>query len=234
MAYKKDIWDILSECKAPVIIIAANIVFYIHVHWIAHSPEYFQSLIFNEDNLLRFNFFSALTSGFIHFNFSHLFFNMLGVFVFGRIVERHMGWKKTLGIYLAALLFSMIFSLILYQVFFHQDLATIGSSGGVMGLLAAAMLLDPFAITYELIFPMPVIIKAWFYIFADIRGFLSFEPSQVNHLAHIMGFCSIGILIYFFSRKERQLMKEGLLVNVGTLVLFIILYVYTYVIRRGL
>lgn len=72
-----------------------------------------------------------------------------------------------------------------------------------MGLISTAILLDPFYFTYELIIPLPIMIVGWLAIFADILGILNPVESGIGHLAHIGGFISIALLMYFLVKKKR-------------------------------
>ena len=173
-------------------------------------------------NLFDGKYICLITSGFIHHDWSHLLLNMLGVFVFGRIVERHLGIGKTYLIYFGALFISMLFSIIVYVFVMHTNVAIIGASGAVMGLVAAAMLLDPFCITYEMIFPIPVMVKGWMFFYMDVKGLLSGQVGGVSHLAHLFGFLSIAFLVYFLSDEEQQKMRTGLLINIASFAIFFI------------
>jgi len=92
-----------------------------------------------------------------------------------------------------------------------------------MGLLSAAMLLDPFSITYEMIIPVPVMVKGWMFLFADIKGFLGGESDGTSHLAHLCGFISIAALVYFLSDKDKKMINTGLVINILSFMAFLFL-----------
>ena len=48
----------------------------------------------------KFNLFQPITYMFMHANFSHLFFNMFSLFMFGRVLEQYWGSKRFLIYYL--------------------------------------------------------------------------------------------------------------------------------------
>ena len=191
------------------------------MHVMPADTQHLLSLIASNRNLLEGNYACLITSGFIHRNFSHLFFNMLGVFIFARIVERRFGFFKTMFIYFGAQVFSMLCALGVYNYILGKDILIIGASGALMGLIGCAMLLEPFCITYETFFPVPVMIKGWMFISADLLGFLGGERDGVSHLAHLFGFFSVALLVYFFSKKEKETMRAGLQINVFFLVMFL-------------
>jgi len=189
----------------------------------ATDQEAIARLFLHPSNLLDGNYGCFFTSGFIHQDGSHLFFNMLGIFIFSNIVERKLGFFKTMFIYLGALSISMLFSTVVYTFFLHKNVAIIGASGALMGLISAAMLLDPLRITYEMLIPIPVMIKGWIFFYIDIKGLLNGEIDGVSHLAHLCGFLSVAILVYFLSKKDQKIMAAGLITNIASFFLFVFL-----------
>jgi len=210
-----------SDCRAAGVLILANIGLFIYF---ANSGTVPQHWILFPGNLLEGNFWPLITSGFLHSDFMHLAMNMLGIFVFGRITERHLGPLKTFFIYFGSLTISMLCSTFIYAFFMHKSVAIIGASGAVMGLVAAAVLLDPFCVTYEMILPLPVMVKGWMFFYADIQGFLGGEKDGVSHLAHLCGFLSIGLLVYFLSSRDQRAMRAGFWINISSFFVFLFLY----------
>ncbi|MBF0484277.1 MAG: rhomboid family intramembrane serine protease [Candidatus Omnitrophica bacterium] len=221
--------NFLSEAQAALIIIVLNCMMFWYVYHSALPKPPVQDLILYPGNLLRGYLWTILTSGFMHRDLMHLFFNMLGILVFGRIVERQLGVAKTFYVYFGALFISMLCATMAYMML-GRNVALIGASGALMGLISAAMLLDPFTITYEMIIPLPVMLKAWLFFYADFRGVLSRVNDGVSHFAHIFGFLSISVLMYWLSVKERKKMTVGLIINIASFfALFLIRkWIYSY------
>jgi len=206
---------------AAVFLIGLNLAVFVFTHYTQAGAAFFQRMIFYPGNLLTGNLWPILVSGFFHSSWSHLGWNMLAVFVFGRIVQEGLGVRTTLFIYFGALILSMLFSLVIYVGVLHQNVAVIGASGAVMGLMSAAMLIAPFSITWEMVLPIPTMVKGWLFFAADLRGFLGGEQDGVSHLAHLCGFASVMILVYFLSSHERQKMTAGFLINLVSLALVV-------------
>ncbi len=92
---------------------------------------------------------------FLHANFQHLLFNMIGLFFFGPLVEQYLGGKRYLAFYLLCGIFGAILYLILnlggYMFaeaipgLLFNDTATplVGASAGVFGVLLAGAFLAP-------------------------------------------------------------------------------------------
>ncbi len=205
------------------IVILGNFLMYYYTHYYLTSPEQYSSLVLYPANLLKGNFWCFFTAGFIHHDLSHLLLNMLGVFIFAKIVERKLGFLKTFFIYIGALSIAMLFSTGVYVFFLNKNVAIIGASGAVMGLISAAMLLDPFCITYEMLLPLPVMIKGWLFFYIDIKGFLSGEMDGISHVSHLCGFLSVGILVYFLSKRDKKMITTGVIINVVSFIIFILL-----------
>lgn len=222
--YKKrvSLLGYLLGSKVAFFLIVLNLSTFVFAHFSSHK-EMVPTLILSPWNLMEGRYYTLITSGFLHRDLSHLLLNMLGVFVFARVVEQRFGFMKTLFLYLGALILSMFFSVLIYVLFFNRNVAIIGASGAVMGLIACAMLISPFCITYEMILPIPVMIKGWMFFYADLRGFLGGENDGVSHLAHLLGFLSIAVLVYFLGKTEKKIMKTGLVVNVISFCVFLFL-----------
>jgi len=218
----RDLGDFFMESRAAVFFIGINIVLFLTLRFLARDP-FPAELILSPSALAAGKWWTLLTSGFVHASTGHLAINCLGIFIFGRVVERAVGAGKAAGIYIGALFLSMLFAAAAYGLFLHKDVAIVGASGAVMGLVAAATLLSPLAITYELILPLPVMMKGWMFFYADLKGFMGGERDGISHLAHLFGFLSMGILVYFFSPQEQEKMRLGVVINLVSFAVFLAL-----------
>ncbi|MDP8212370.1 MAG: rhomboid family intramembrane serine protease [Candidatus Zapsychrus exili] len=219
-------WNFIFRSKVALFLILLNSVVFFLLKNSPNKEQYFQAFIFHPLNVMKGNYLCFITSGFVHLEWSHLLLNMLAVFVFTWIVEKHLGIFKTILIYFGSLSVSMIFSCIVYFFFLKKNMIIIGASGAVMGIISAAMLLEPFCITYEMILPIPIMIKGWMFIYADLVGFLSGESDGVSHIAHLFGFLSIAIVVYMLSSEDRRKMRTGFVINIASFVVFILLRNY--------
>lgn len=172
-----------------------------------------------------FHIYQLFTYMFAHGGFSHIFFNMFAMWMFGCIVERTWGPKKFLTYYIVcgvgAGLFQELaqFYLIASEQLSHFTLAqtmkvananaaflnlwtTVGASGAVYGILLAFGMLYPEERIF--IFPLPVPIKAkWFVMgYAAIELFMAYSSTGdgVAHLAHLGGMVFGFFLIRYWRR----------------------------------
>jgi membrane associated rhomboid family serine protease len=141
-----------------------------------------------------------VTSMFLHASASHLFFNMLGLYFFGRIVEGQVRPQWFFSIYFASgFLGSLAF-------LFTSAAPVVGASAGIFGLLGAAMLWKPLERVHLYVFPLPLAIIAAMYIITE--SFVAYyQPGfgNVAHIAHIGGL--ITGAVFAFMNKPGQAAK---------------------------
>ena len=178
-------------------------------------------LVFPSDLLEPQRWFSFITSGFIHSSWAHLAGNMFILFIFGRVVERKLGSMKTALIYFVAMIISSVGYATFYLIAGNMTPA-LGASGAIMGLVAAAILLNPLYITYELIIPLPVMLVGWLTLYADLMGVLNPANTMIGHFAHLLGFFSITVSLFFLERKDRSELNRGMIINSIILLMFVV------------
>ena len=91
------------------------------------------------------------TSGLLHVDFFHLFFNMFALLMFAPKVLEIMGGTSFLIIYLASLLSGNLLTLFLHKN--EPFYRAVGASGAVTGIVYTAILLDPNVELRFLFFP---------------------------------------------------------------------------------
>lgn len=111
-------------------------------------------------------YYRLFTAAFLHADVNHLLMNMITLFLFGRIMESHVGPVQFLFIYLAAIIGGSLLSLWLHR---NHDYRALGASGGTCGMVFSYIALYPDGrILAHMIFPMP----AWAYgiLFPVVSG----------------------------------------------------------------
>ena len=127
-----------------------------------------------------------LTSGFLHVDIAHLFFNMFTLYFFADVVISWFGPGKFIIIYFISLLAGSLLAL-----FFHKDepyYSAVGASGAVTGILYSAILLQPndsLGIMFIPI-PIPAYILGIGYLLYSIYGMKS-RLGNIGHTAHFGG-----------------------------------------------
>lgn len=139
-------------------------------------------------------YWRLVTYGLIHADFSHLLFNMVTLFFFGRLIEQFMAnYIGTLGfvLFYASALVVSILPTYLKNVN-NPNYRSLGASGAVSAVLFAFVLLQPWSVILVFFIPMPAIVYAVLYvgysIYMDRRS-----ADNINHSAHLWG-AAYGVL----------------------------------------
>jgi rhomboid protease GluP len=83
---------------------------------------------------------TLVTACFLHAGLLHVGFNMMVLFQAGPLVERSVGSARMAPMYLLSGILASLASAV-RGVVFHQEMPSVGASGAIMGLLAAAMVI---------------------------------------------------------------------------------------------
>ncbi len=127
-----------------------------------------------------------LSSGFLHVDQAHLFFNMLTLYFFADAVINYVGTPKFLAIYFGSLIAGSLFSF-----YFHKKepyYTAVGASGAVMGVVYAAIMLNPEMSLYLMFIPIPIpaYIFGVGYLLYSMFG-MKKQWGNIGHSAHIGG-----------------------------------------------
>lgn len=172
-----------------------------------------------------FHFYQYITSMFMHANFSHLLFNMLGVWVFGAMLENAFGTKRFLIFYFvsgigASLIYQVWQSIAHYNNFagnvpgiiellqtYPPDGFAVGASGALFGLLMGAAMLFPNTEMNMMFIPIPIKLK-WLAVgygaLEFLRAYQQDSGDNVAHFAHIGGMIFGFILVKIYSRNKKH------------------------------
>ncbi len=146
-------------------------------------------LVASQSSLTSFQFYQLVTAGFLHSEFFHLFFNMWGLFLFGKLVAPHLGAVRLLILYLVgAVTGNLLFILLNISNPGHYVL---GASGAICAIMAAAATLEPdrqFLMIFMPFTPMRTPTLVISYTVLEILLQLTGADSGVAHLAHLGGF----------------------------------------------
>jgi len=133
---------------------------------------------------------------FVHGNFNHLFFNMLGLFFFGRRLEMQLGGKSFLTLYFLSGLGGALFS-------FIPPLApVVGASGAVFGVLLGFAYFWPKEKIYIwMILPVQAWVLVTFAAAASLFSGITGTGAGVAHFAHLGGFAAGYAYLRWRKRK---------------------------------
>lgn len=140
-----------------------------------------------------------LSYGFLHGDFLHIAVNMVGLLVFGPMLERCMGSAHFAFYYFFCLVCAGVAQL-LVALGEPQAVATIGASGAIYGLLAAAASLYPRR--RMLLIPLPGELEArtlaWLLAAISLLHGVVGTQAGVAHFAHLGGMLGGYLLVQYW------------------------------------
>ena len=158
-------------------------------------------------------------------SFAHVFFNMFGVYMFGRVLENVWGPKRFLIFYMVTGIGAGITQELVWLYSVHSFasangvtlvqlvagdpslnyLITIGASGSVFGILLAFAMLFPNVPLYLMFIPIPIKAKYFviFYGLAELfMGVANNGGDSVAHFAHLGGMLFGYFLVRYWKKKD--------------------------------
>ena len=154
----------------------------------------------------RFYPWQVLSYAFLHGSLFHLFFNMLGLWMFGSELERLWGQKRYVHFLLAGALAAAVAQLVV-TLLTGSRTPTVGASGSLFALLLAFGMLFPNRIIMPLFPPIPMKARTFVIVFGGLElllgsGLLGGIGSGVAHFAHLGGMVGGFLMIRFWRRQS--------------------------------
>jgi len=174
-----------------VIIIATALISYKGFN----DPQFFNKYMFSVGEIQqRKEYFRLLSSGFLHADLMHIIFNLLTLYFFSGIVIHSFGTGGYLVIYLGSILVGNLFSLYIYKN--QPNYRAIGASGGVSGILFAAIAMNPFMEIGFIFIPIPIPGYIFGALYFGYSVYMMLNPKQWDNLGHAahLGGAVLGLL----------------------------------------
>jgi membrane associated rhomboid family serine protease len=143
----------------------------------------------------------VVTYAFLHGGVGHLFFNMLGLWMFGSELERLWGAKRYWHFLLAGVLAAAVAQMIMTSVT-GSRVPTVGASGGLFALLLAYGMLFPNRVIMPLFPPIPMKARTFVIVFGAIELVMGLlDRGGVAHFAHLGGMVGGFLMIRYWRRQ---------------------------------
>lgn len=181
-----------------------------------------------------FHIYQFVTYMFLHGGFTHIFFNMFALWMFGTVIERVWGPKKFLFYYISCGIGAgLIQETAQYINYMAEGLdtfervnlggtlmltedylnlwTTIGASGAVYAILLAFGMIFPNERLFIIPFPFPIKAK-WLvigYIALEAFSLFSPTPDGVAHMAHLGGMLFGFIMIRYWKKHPESSNRFG-------------------------
>jgi membrane associated rhomboid family serine protease len=144
-----------------------------------------------------------VTYSFLHGGIGHIFFNMLGLYMFGADVERLFGTRFYLAYYFASVVVAGVTHMVITGLMGADATPMVGASGGVYGLLLAFGWYFPQRRVVLLFPPIPMAARTFVIVFGVLELFFGVTGTQagVAHFAHLGGMLGGWLMIEYRRRR---------------------------------
>jgi len=227
-AYPEAKWRKIQIQWATYIIILCNIlIFYIiNIIFPSLKAEIFNIFKFLPTIIdLKSWGLTPITSMFLHANQSHLWWNMIYLWIFGIVVEKRIGWKRFVLLYFITGILGKFLSLVIFSVFLKIPYHEVGASGAIFGIMGVYIVRLYFK---KMVFPVPIlgfislifpiglrirmnslIVMGLFLLSSLDAGILIVQGTETNiaHWTHLGGMIA-GIVLSFRLKLQNDAVRE--------------------------
>lgn len=189
-----------------IVIIAATILFSFKGF---NDVAFFRKFEFHIGSIRAGEQIRMISSGFLHGDMGHLFFNMFTLYMFAPVVINYFGSASFFLIYMASLVFGSLLTLWMHKN--DYSYRAIGASGAVIGVLYSAILIDP-SMNLNLFFipiPIPAYLFGIGYLLYSIYG-MKAKNDNIGHTAHFGG--AIGGYLITLSKEPTMIVDNTFMV----------------------
>ncbi len=197
------------------LLIFVNVFVFIFVYLLSlYNSLTLDFIVLNPKNFLEgFYIWTLISSMFMHGGFGHLFVNMLSLAFIGNFVEKIIGRKRFLSIYLISGIFAGLFFVGLSFFFGSSNflgtgynIAAVGASGALFGIAGVMMILTPNLPVYAMFIPIPIKSKFAIPGLLVLIALISlFSGWPIGNSAHLGGLIA-GIIygVYLKNKYKRK------------------------------
>ncbi len=193
-----------SYTNVTLKLVIINVLVFFLTEFIYPRSVYYLAMI--PSFVLHGYVWQLFTYMFVHGGFSHVLFNMLGLYIFGSMVERRIGSREFLLFYLLTGTLSGIFSFVAYLLA-GVNVVLVGASGALYAVMLMFAVLYPYAVVYVFgLIPMraPLLVAVYFVI--ELVSQLTGLNGGVAHLTHLGGL--LFAYLYCLVRMRIDPVKE--------------------------
>lgn len=191
-----------NQIICTILLIAANVIIYLKCTGI---ENYSATGGANYRDIVEGGEYGRLLSSmFLHADFTHLYCNMIALFLFGRVVEEELGSFKMFLIYFLAGIGSGLFSVYLHHMVDPEGWTnSIGASGAVYALMVSSVFVSIKNISGSRV---KAVLSLGFYILIIAGDIAVNQTEGVDFFAHLAGAvigAVIALLIFCFQRERK-------------------------------
>ncbi|WP_310559596.1 rhomboid family intramembrane serine protease [Flavobacterium sp.] len=184
--------------------------------------QFFRKYEFHIGSIRTGDQIRMFSSGFLHADIGHLFFNMFTLYMFSPVVVNYFGEASLFLIYMVSLASGSLLTLLMHKN--EYSYRAIGASGAVTGIIYSAILLQPdMMLGLFYVIPIPAYLFGIGYLLYSIYG-MKAKNDNIGHTAHFGGAIG-GYLITII--KEPSMLTENTFMVLLLLIPIVILFVLT-------
>ncbi|WP_310377665.1 rhomboid family intramembrane serine protease [Flavobacterium sp.] len=173
-----------------------------------NDPSFFRKFEFHIGSIRSGDQIRMITSGFLHADMGHLFFNMFTLYMFAPVVIHYFGSGSFFLIYLGSLVFGSLLTLLMHKN--EYSYRAIGASGAVTGIIYSAILLQPdMMLGLFYVIPVPAYLFGIGYLLYSIYG-MKAKNDNIGHTAHFGG--AIGGYLITLAKEPSMILNNTLMV----------------------
>ena len=205
------------------VLMAINVILFLLPILLGNYDDIINMYCIHGPSIRAGQYYRIITGIFLHGSIMHLFFNSYALYVIGSQIENYFGRIKYLIIYLFSGIMGALFSMI-----FNNNVASIGASGAIFGLMGALLY---FGYHYRVY--LGNVLKTQLIPLIIFNLFLGFILTGVDNFAHIGGLIG-GILITKSVGVKNKSTKSDIINGwiLTTILTAVILYVaFVYSVR---
>ena len=191
-----------------------------------NNLAFFEKYKFNVGAVLhQKEYIRLLSAGFLHADITHLIFNMMTLYFFGPSVIYYFGDLGFIIIYIGSILLGNIFSMLIYKK--QSWYSAIGASGGVSGILFAAIAMAPKEANIGFLFipglRIPGFVFGLLYFGYSVYSMLNpRQNDNIGHAAHLGG--AFFGLVYAVGMAPEIAISNALFLGIMALPLLYLAY----------
>jgi membrane associated rhomboid family serine protease len=181
--------------------------------------SFFRKFEFHVGSILKGEQIRMISSGFLHVDMGHLFFNMVTLWFFAPLVLAYLGNWTFVLVYMGSLIFGNLLTLLFNKN--NYSYRAVGASGAVTGVLYSAILLQPdMMLGLFFVIPIPAYLFGILYLLYSIYGMKS-QNDNIGHSAHFGG--AVGGYVITLIEQPQLLVDHSemvVLLTIPIIVLF--------------
>lgn len=181
--------------------------------WFFGNDQIIDFLAFSGENFGEGKVWTLFTGLFIHSSLTHLFGNMVFLYIFGNTLENELGESWVLFPFFIGGVVSFLISMFFYD----PTIIMVGASAAIFTLTAVVMLLKP--LKFSFFFLMPLGLVAIIYFVYNMLAVYMGAQGNISYIGHVIGFL-VGVPFGVASSED---WGKNLLITAGLFLVYMLI-----------